>query len=340
MCLSLGACTGVMMLQMKAELREQDVQVFAVLESPEGQRHIAAVPATYGYLPIKQWRQDEHARTRIDFDLPKDLPTGSYALGFWVLDAETGEVLKPSGKLPRNAYPGELDGSVLWPNVVHIVNAAEAEGQAVNDFGSALEWAKAGDCDASWGSWRQARYHVWHDQDWRDDREDEMNDALAGCWVQLAQEADSRQDVVAAIYEARWFDHQHPDVLDFAEPYAQELVAQGNDALNAGDLDAAYEAYRDALVLDPSLSWTRKKAEEVRDARLKISAKDKSYRPAKAPKVVRPEQTPSTLKLNPTPTKLPTGEPQRVTPEKELPDPSALLRRPRLVVDEEVELPD
>ena len=181
---------------------------------------------------------------------------------------------------------------------------------------------------------------MWHDQDWRDDREDEMNDALAGCWVQLAQEADSRQDVVAAIYEARWFDHQHPDVLDFAEPYAQELVAQGNDALNAGDLDAAYEAYRDALVLDPSLSWTRKKAEEVRDARLKISAKDKSYRPAKAPKVVRPEQTPSKLKLNPTPTELPTGEPQRVTPEKELPDPSALLRKPRLVVDEEVELPD
>lgn len=325
---------------LKAELRERDVQVFAVLESPEGQRHIAAVPAAYGYLPIKQWRQDEHARTRIDFDLPKDLPLGRYALGFWILDAETGEVLKPSEKLPRNAYPGELEGSVLWPNVVHIVNAAEAEGQAVNDFGSALEWAKAGDCDASWGSWRQARYHVWHDQDWRDDREDEMNDALAGCWVQLAQEADSRQDVVAAIYEARWFDHQHPDVLDFAEPYAQKLVAQGNDALNAGDLDAAYEAYRDALVLDPSLSWTRKKAEEVRDARLKISAKDKSYRPAKAPKVVRPEQPPSTLKLNPTPTELPTGEPQRVTPEKELPDPSALLRRPPLVVDEEVELPD
>ena len=121
---------------------------------------------------------------------------------------------------------------------------------------------------------------------------------------------------------------------------SQKLVAQGNDALNAGDLDAAYEAYRDALVLDPSLSWTRKKAEEVRDARLKISAKDKSYRPAKAPKVVRPEQPPSTLKLNPTPTELPTGEPQRVTPEKELPDPSALLRRPPLVVDEEVELPD
>lgn len=312
---------------LKAELREEDVTVFAILESPEGHRHIAALPAAYGYLPIDQWRQDEHARTRMDFQLPEDLPTGDYGLGFWILDAASGEVLEPIGKLPRNAFEGDLKGSVVWPHSVHIVTQEEAEGQALNDFGSALEWAEAGDCEASWRSWRQARYHLWQDRDWREERREEVDHALAACWIQLAQEAPDQDAAIAAVYEARWFDHRHPAVLDFAEPLAQELVAAGDAALAAGDLEAAYAAYRDALICDPSLSWTRKKAEEVRDARLKISAKDKRYRPPKEPATKAPDQTPSTLKLNPgVPTELPNGEPKRVTPEKDLPDPSSLMR--------------
>jgi hypothetical protein len=56
-----------------------------------------------------------------------------------------------------------------------------------------------------------------------------------------------------------------------ARPLAAALDAEGDALWNEGELDAAYEAFTDALALDPRLSQTRRKAEDVRDERLNIT---------------------------------------------------------------------
>ena len=58
--------------------------------------------------------------------------------------------------------------------------------------------------------------------------------------------------------------------------------AEGDAAAAKEDWEGAYAAYRAALMLDPRLSWTRKKAEEARDKRLDISGKVKDPPPKAA----------------------------------------------------------
>lgn len=263
---------------LRAGFRDDDLQVYAVLDDGQGNRHLAQLPPAYGYIPTQDWKAADHVRTRMDFALPADLPEGDYALGFWVLDAATGQVIAPTA-LPKGAEPGALEGSFQFPDAVHIVSRDQATEQAERALEKALGAAQAGDCGAGFELWRQARYHVWDDPDWREDAEPELNAAVARCWAERAAQADSQDQAVAAIQEARWFDHNEERVRQVAEPLAQELVAQGDAAWAQEDAEAAYAAWRDALICDPSLSHVRKKAEEARDIRLGIQGKDKRYKP-------------------------------------------------------------
>ena len=61
-----------------------------------------------------------------------------------------------------------------------------------------------------------------------------------------------------------------------AAALAVEYDASGDAAAKAEDWETAYTNWTRALALDPSLSWTRRKAEDARDRRLKIGA----YKPA------------------------------------------------------------
>ena len=55
-----------------------------------------------------------------------------------------------------------------------------------------------------------------------------------------------------------------------ARPIAAELEAKGDVLWEEDKLNAAYHAYKNSVGLDPRRSWARRKAEDVRDLRLKI----------------------------------------------------------------------
>ena len=55
-----------------------------------------------------------------------------------------------------------------------------------------------------------------------------------------------------------------------ARPLAAELEAEGDQLWEDNELDAAYNAFKNSVGLDPRRSWARRKAEDVRDLRLRI----------------------------------------------------------------------
>jgi hypothetical protein len=60
------------------------------------------------------------------------------------------------------------------------------------------------------------------------------------------------------------------EVLEQTRPLAEALEERGDAKWAAGDLNEAYRSFRSSIELDPRRSWARRKAEDVRDLRLKI----------------------------------------------------------------------
>jgi hypothetical protein len=56
-----------------------------------------------------------------------------------------------------------------------------------------------------------------------------------------------------------------------AEPLAARLEEEGDSAMQSQAWAEAYTLYSQALKLDPSRAWARRKAEDARDLRLNIT---------------------------------------------------------------------
>jgi hypothetical protein len=76
---------------------------------------------------------------------------------------------------------------------------------------------------------------------------------------------------VAALIEARRWDHHIPGLVEAAEPLADAAVARGEAAAAEEAWEEAYAAFSEALRLDPSRSWARRHAETARDHVLGIA---------------------------------------------------------------------
>jgi hypothetical protein len=96
---------------------------------------------------------------------------------------------------------------------------------------------------------------------------------MAICHAIVAENAPDEKGRIDNLIIAMSWDHRPDEVTDLSRPLAEELDARGDELRAAGDLYGAYDLYRTALKLDPRLSWTRRKAEEVRDERLGIEGK-------------------------------------------------------------------
>jgi hypothetical protein len=127
-----------------------------------------------------------------------------------------------------------------------------------------------GDCDSAWPLWKNAKRHVPFREPWHARHESEVKTALARCYATRSDSAEDQAAQVADLIEARRWDHRDAAVIDRARPLAAELDQAGDELWEADDVEQAYDAYSAAMALDPRLSRTRRKAEDVRDLRLKI----------------------------------------------------------------------
>ena len=90
-------------LWLKSGLHGEDFRFYVVLNTKEGKSHIASLPPGYDWYTPSEWGQDEVFRGKFDFHLPKHLEPGTYDIGFFVIDSETGTLLYESvSELPRN----------------------------------------------------------------------------------------------------------------------------------------------------------------------------------------------------------------------------------------------
>lgn len=264
-----------------AGYRDEPFRVYVVLDDGEGHRAVAALPAGYDWYSPDDWKASEHVRHRYDFDLSEELPAGTYDLGFLLIDNETGAVLAPvpsaldlveEGALDESVY---ADGVVWFPDVVTLVSRELAEVEAQADHDRALELLAGGDCENGLSAWREARYHLWKNEGWRNERAEAVDAATASCYVGRALAAEDRDETIRWLIEARLYDHRLDAVTDAARPLAEELDLEGDQFAADEDWEQAYALWRDALRLDPRLSWTRKKAEQARDIRLGVDGKVK-----------------------------------------------------------------
>ncbi len=261
-------------------------------------RSFEVAPA-YDWLPVARWRTEEVGRGHYALRLPKDLPKGTYDVGVVVI-GEDGAVL-PSvhgagGAAAPPATPplpgSDTDGAVAAvvapasdpaPAVAHgewrragaveIVDGGTARARADARLQDARARADAGDCDGVADAWRAARQHVSGDAGWVEGHAAEARALRVGCW--LARGADASDPLVrgAAWARAVRIDPRDARLRDTAQALAAQLDRDGDARASASDHPGAYERYALAMKLDPQRSWTRRKAEKARDAKLGLTSR-------------------------------------------------------------------
>lgn len=216
----------------------------------------------YDWIPPSEWKTTEIFHGRWSLELPEDLPTGRYELGFVLLG--------PDGVL--EAIPLESDpprfarGEVRFPDALQVAALDEVLAAAHADRDRAVDLATTAACEEAEQSWWLARMHLPREEAWVAEHAPALRRTIAECWVMRAEAEPSQQ--VAHLERAREWDHRSRRVRAAARPVADALHARGLAAREAEDWEEAYRAFADVMRVDPSRSWSRRHAETARQRRL------------------------------------------------------------------------
>jgi uncharacterized protein YbaA (DUF1428 family) len=253
----------------RARLRKTGFRILAVLDDGQGHQASSVLPPGYDYYPVKDWKQTETVEGKYTVFVPKSLPEGSYSLSLIVMDVKTGRVLR--AEQPEGAAVSPyLAGGYVLPDRVQVVSQQAVRQAAKGDLSAAIQAAVSGDCASVWPTWKNAKRHVPFREAWHEANEPRVKTALARCLAERSDTAEDQQTQVADLVSARGWDHRDEAVTDRARPLAAELDELGDALWAEDDVEQAYDAFSAAMALDPRLSQTRRKAEDVRDLRLKI----------------------------------------------------------------------
>jgi hypothetical protein len=262
----------------RARYRKAGFRILAVLDGEEGARTVHALAPGYDWYRPKQWKRNETVEGRFRIPVPEDLPQGRYTLSLVLLDEATGVVMPvqqsvatEDGEPPAiEAATGLLAGGYRVGDTVWIVGPDEAGEAAEADRLQAMEAAESDRCEEAWAHWKNAARHVAHRTMWQAQYVGLVKQGITDCLVTRADGAETREVAVAALVQARVWNHRDKALTTRARTLAALYDADGDVAQAEGEVQAAYDAYLTALSLDPRLSWTRRKAEDMRDERLKI----------------------------------------------------------------------
>lgn len=253
----------------RASLRKSDFRILVALTAEDGTRAVSSFAPGYDWYGPKEWKRSETVTTKIRVTVPKTFPEGVAAVSVSLLDEKTGEVL---GLLTEgvDSHPW-VNGAYDWSGQVEIGDAETVEAAAEADRLAALELAQDGRCESAWMSWKNAVRHRPFRKDYRNAHDGAMRSSVASCYASRAAQIDDDDARAEALLTGLLWDHDAPDVVELARPLAATLEARGDELWASDDLDEAYQAFKTSIELDPRRSWARRKAEDVRDLRLKIT---------------------------------------------------------------------
>jgi hypothetical protein len=186
-----------------------------------------------------------------------------------------------------------MSGEWRQAGVVHIVKPDAAVAAADAKFDAALEEAHGGDCEGAQETFKNARRHIARNDRWYLNHVDRLESAAVACLIARADKESDPMVKARVLAQARVLDHRDATLVATAEPLAQTLVAQGDAARAAGNWEPAYRAYAAALSVDPTLTWVRRHAEEMRDLRLGIYEDEDDALPGSKPPAKTPPKKPA-----------------------------------------------
>ena len=253
----------------RAMARKDGFTAMVWMDDGDGNRAVTALVPGYNWYSAGEWHSQEKVSGRFWLEVPQSMPEGTYRVGMVLLDDTTGMVLPTLSASPVPAV--YLPGEVTFNETITVVSAEEADRHAEDDRKATHTLAAAGDCDAAWSAWKDATRHRSRDTDWHAAHKEEARTAVAGCWLRKAEDATDRADTIAHLTQAHRWDHHLDGLADVTQPLAAVLDAEGDARMALEDWEEAYALYSDAMAIDPTRSWTRRKAEDARDKRLDIT---------------------------------------------------------------------
>ena len=246
--------------------RKSNIRVELTLTSADGTAVSDTVRPGYGWYPPTKWKKTETVNGKYRLLVPKTFPRGAASLSMRVLGEEDDVIYSLALQSDDNAPPATAPTvDVVIGDKQSVAAAAEADREA------ALGHARAGECESVWPVWKNAIRHGPFRSRWIDQHDQSVRDALAGCFVERAIVAEDHPAKVKALKQARKWNHRLSVVLEQTRPLAEALEERGDAKWADGKLNDAYESFRSSVELDPRRSWARRKAEDVRDLRLKIT---------------------------------------------------------------------
>ena len=256
-------------LRSRPRTEDEDFRVLAFLAS-DTSLHSWELPTGYDYLAPDRW-DEEVWSGRFSLPIPEGLPLGTYELGFVILDGQGGVLAaEPTdGILLEN--PRLAHGEARFADALQLVSESDIAALSEEDVQASSTSATAGDCEDAERLWQRARRRMTQRSGPRAHRR-RIETSLAACWTARAVEASDRATSVQALVRARRWDHNHPALLTTAAPLADTLISEGLTARENGEWETAYARFTEALSIDPTRSWARRWAEEMRDYRLGIDA--------------------------------------------------------------------
>ena len=244
------------------------VQVSASREGELGR--VWTVPLLFDWLQMKDWRPGETFVAGFPIDLD-DVPTGDWDLGITLLDDE-GHVLPVLDELPAGAIRPEptryLTGEVVFQDALRVVTLDELSRLARADRERAIDHAKRGRCRKAEAAWDLSRWHRTHDERYFAQHEPTVAANLAICWAVRASRQDDPHRALPMLERASGWQHDSETLIELRGPIGEALAREGEAAWEAGDWDAAFRAYRDSVLADPTRSWSRRWAEKARERAL------------------------------------------------------------------------
>jgi hypothetical protein len=245
--------------------------VLIALTAEDGTRAVSSFGPGYDWYSPKEWKKNETVNGKFKVTVPKNFPQGAATIAVLLLDEKTG---KPLG-IPSDTVAAE---GTIWESaayhsatVVTIAYMGAVAAAAEDDRQQALAAGIAGACEDVWRHWKNATRHGPFRTTWIEFNQAEIRDASATCFVARAETAEGHEAQVEALTQAQQMNHHLPRLLAVARPLAAAMEERGDLKWAADELDEAYEAFRSSVRLDPRRSWARRKAEDVRDLRLRIT---------------------------------------------------------------------
>ncbi len=239
----------------------------------DGAIHVWELPPGYDWTNPTRWKAGEVVVGHHALPLPDALDEGSWDLGLVVVGEGGRAGVLPARDLPDDATNGDprlARGEVRWPGAVRVVALEVAREAARADLQAAIDAAVARDCGAAEAIWRTARWRLGPAEGWEGVARRALARPLARCWAAWADALSPAEAVPLLVAGRRW-DHRDVRLRASARRVADARVAAGDAAWSAGDSDGAYRAWTEALRVDPSRAWVRRRAETARDALLGLS---------------------------------------------------------------------